>query len=72
VPIEEWGDLNGMPFVVTPDEPALSLAESLANSRVDRETAITVLRGIAGALDRAHGMGLHHRGLEAAVVKLAT
>jgi len=44
VPIEEWGDVNGMPFVITPDEAALSLAESLANSRVDRETAITMLR----------------------------
>jgi len=72
VPIEEWGDVNGVPFVITPDEPALSLAESLASRRLDRETAVIVLRGIAGALDHAHGMGLHHGGLEPAVVKLAT
>jgi serine/threonine-protein kinase len=72
VPIEEWGDVNGVPFVITPDEPAVSLAESLASSRLDRETAVTVLRGIAGALDYAHGMGLHHGGLEPAVVKLTT
>ena len=72
VPIEEWGDVNGVPFVITPDEPAVSLAESLASSRLDRETAVTVLRGIAGALDYAHGMGLHHGGLEPAVVNLRT
>ena len=72
VSVEEWGDVNGVPFVITPDEPALSLAESLADSRLDRETAVTVLRGIAGALDHAHGLGLHHGCLEPAVVKLAT
>ena len=72
VPIEGWGDVNGVPFVITPDEPALSLAESLANARLDRKTAVTVLRGIAGALDHAHGMGLLHGALEPAVVKLAT
>jgi serine/threonine protein kinase len=71
LPIEQWGDVNGVPFVITPDEPPLSLAERLATRKLDRETAVTVLRGIAGAIDHAHAMGLHHGGLEPAVVKLA-
>lgn len=71
LPIEQWGDVNGVPFVITADEPPLSLAERLATSKLDRETAVTVLRGIAGAIDHAHAMGLHHGGLEPAVVKLA-
>ena len=72
LPIEEWGDVNGVPFVITPDEPARSLAERLASGRLERETAVTVLRGIAGAIDHAHAVGLYHGGLEPAVVKLAT
>lgn len=71
LPIEQWGDVNGVPFVITPDEPPLSLAERLATSRLDHKTALTVLRGIAGAIDHAHATGLHHGGLEPAVVKLA-
>lgn len=72
LPVEEWGDVNGVPFVITPDEPGLSLAERLASGRLDREAAVAVLRGIAGAIDHAHEMGLCHGGLEPAVVKLAT
>jgi len=71
VPIEQWGDINGVPFVITPDEPPLSLAERLTTGRLDRMTAVSVLRGVAGAIDYAHAMGLHHGGLEPAVVKLS-
>ncbi|HKA09521.1 MAG TPA: serine/threonine-protein kinase [Candidatus Dormibacteraeota bacterium] len=71
VPIEQWGDINGVPFVITPDEPPLSLAERLTTSRVDRKTAVSVLRGVAGAIDYVHAMGLHHGGLEPAVVKVS-
>lgn len=72
LPVEECGDVNGVPFVITPDEQVLSLAERLARGRLDRGTAVAVLRGIAGAIDHAHEMGLCHGGLEPAAVKLAT
>src|SRR5262245_53224598 len=71
IPVVECGDVDGVPFVVAADEPDLSLAERLASGRLDRKTALAVLRDVARAIDYAHAMGVFHGALEPAVVKLA-
>jgi hypothetical protein len=72
LPVEGWGDADGIPYVVTPLPDAGLLADLLAGGwRPDHGAAVRFLRGIADALDYAHGLGVVHGGLEPASVLVA-
>jgi eukaryotic-like serine/threonine-protein kinase len=65
--VERWGDLDGVPFVVTPLPDAEPLAEHLERGwRPDPATALRLLRGIADGVDSAHELGVVHGDLEPA------
>jgi serine/threonine protein kinase len=73
LPIESWGDTDGVPSVVTPAPEAESLADRLATARLpDRKTALRLLREIAEAVDYAHRLGVVHGDLEPANVLITT
>ena len=71
LPVESWGDTDGVPSVVTPATDARPLADRLATAWLpDRKTAIRLLREIAEAVDYAHRLGVVHGDLEPANVLL--
>jgi serine/threonine protein kinase len=70
--VERWGDLDGVPFVVTPLPDAEPLAEHLGRGwRPDPATALRLLRGIAAGVDSAHALGVVHGDLEPANMLVA-
>jgi serine/threonine protein kinase len=72
LPVVRWGDLDGVPFVVTPLPDAEPLAEHLGRGwRPDPATALRLLRGIAAGVDSAHALGVVHGDLEPASVLIA-
>ncbi|HSR23376.1 MAG TPA: serine/threonine protein kinase, partial [Candidatus Eisenbacteria bacterium] len=71
VPVEEWGEAEGVPYVVTADPGAHRLSEALAGGRrLDPRLALRVLRGLAAALDHAHRAGVVHGAVEPSRVLL--
>jgi serine/threonine protein kinase len=72
LPVESWGEADGIPYVVTPEPNAEPLADLLARGgRPHRDAALRLLRGIAAGIDHAHRLGVVHGGLEPAVVRIA-
>jgi len=72
LPVESWGDTDGVPSVVTPAPGAEPLADRLATARLlDREAALRLLREVAAAVDHAHRLGIVHGDLEPATVLIA-
>jgi serine/threonine-protein kinase len=72
LPVESWGDTDGVPSVVTAAADAESLADRLATAWLpDRETALRLLREVAAAVDYAHRLGVVHGDLEPATVLIA-
>ena len=71
VPVEEWGEAEGVPYVVTADPGAQRLSEVLAGGRrLDPRLALRVLRSVAAALDHAHRAGVVHGAVEPSRVLL--
>jgi serine/threonine-protein kinase len=69
LPVESWGDTDGVPSVVTPLPDAEPLADRLATAWLpDRASALRMLREIAAAVDHAHRLGVVHGDLEPATV----
>ena len=65
VPVEGWGEADGVPYVVTPLVAAQRLSDLLAGGRrPDPWSALGVIRGAAAALDYAHRSGVVHGSLE--------
>src|SRR5947209_4493433 len=57
--VEEWGEHDGVPYVVTADPGARRLSDLLAvGRRLDPRLAMRVLRDLAAALDHAHRVGV--------------
>jgi serine/threonine protein kinase len=71
LPVESWGDADGVPSVVTPLPDAEPLVDRLATAWLpDRATAVRLLRAIAAAVDHAHRHGVVHGDLEPASILL--
>lgn len=69
LPVEAWGDTDGVPSVVSPLPDAEPLADRLAAARLpDRASALRLLREVAAAVDHAHRLGVTHGDLEPAAV----
>lgn len=71
LPVEEWGEADGVPYVVTADPGAQRLSDLLASGRrLDPRLALRVLRALAGALDHAHRAGVVHGAVDPSRVLL--
>jgi serine/threonine protein kinase len=64
VPVYDFGETNGQPFIVMRLMPGGSLTDRLANGALPVEEAIRIIARIAPALDSAHKKGIIHRDLK--------
>lgn len=72
LPVESWGDTDGVPSVVTPLLDAEPLSARLERAWLpDRAEALRLLRGVADAVDHAHRFGVVHGDLDPATVLVA-
>ncbi|MBO0684503.1 MAG: hypothetical protein J2P45_15200 [Candidatus Dormibacteraeota bacterium] len=68
VPVLDWGEAAGVPYVVT-DDPG---SERLANLRPpDWRGTIAMLQGLAAGIDHAHSVGLAHGAIQPSSVVLS-
>jgi serine/threonine-protein kinase len=68
----DFGEHEGMPYMIVEYVPGGSLANRLNQGHVDQAAALKYLRGIAAGLDHAHGLGIIHRDVKPANVLLET
>lgn len=64
VPVYDFGEQDGQPYLVMRYMPGGSLAERLQQGAVPLNEAAVILKRIASALDRAHSRGIIHRDLK--------
>ena len=70
VNVYDFGEHDGVPYMIIEYVPGGSLANRLSNGPLDPTTALKYLRGIAAGLDHAHGLGIVHRDVKPANVLL--
>ena len=70
VNVYDFGEHDGVPYMIIEYVPGGSLANRLSNGQLDTATALKYLRGIAAGLDHAHGLGIVHRDVKPANVLL--
>ena len=70
VNVYDFGEHDGVPYMIIEFVPGGSLANKLSNGPLDPATALKYLRGIAAGLDHAHGLGIVHRDVKPANVLL--
>ncbi len=68
--VYDFGEHDGTPYMIIEYVPGGSLANRLAQGQLDPAAALKYLRGIASALDYAHGLGIVHRDVKPANVLL--
>jgi serine/threonine protein kinase len=67
IPIYDYGEYGGYPYLITPFVPGSSLAQILrSQGRFSIEAVLRVLRQVADGLDYAHRNGILHGSLSAA------
>src|SRR5450631_408922 len=67
IPIYDYGEYSGYPYLITPFVPGSSLAQLLrSQGRFSIEAVLRVLRQVADGLDYAHSSGILHGSLSAA------
>ncbi len=67
IPVYDYGEYSGYPFLVTPFVPGRSLAQILrSQGHFTVESVLHVLRQVADGLDYAHSSGILHGTLSAA------
>ncbi|HEX6548285.1 MAG TPA: serine/threonine-protein kinase [Candidatus Dormibacteraeota bacterium] len=67
----DFGELEGVPYMIIEYVPGGSLADRSRAGRLSDADAIRLLRGLAAALDYAHGLGVVHRDVKPANVLIA-
>jgi serine/threonine protein kinase len=70
VNVYDFGEHDGVPYMIIEFVPGGSLANRLAGGPLDSDTALKYLRGIAAGLDHAHDLGIVHRDVKPANVLL--
>ena len=70
VNVYDFGEHDGVPYMIIEFVPGGSLANRLSNGPLDAATALKYLRGIAAGLDHAHALGIVHRDVKPANVLL--
>lgn len=72
VPVLAWGEVRGLPYVVTEDVGGYRLAELLGSGRPPtRPAVITLLRELARGIGHAHSMGVAHGAIRPSAVMMA-
>src|SRR5690606_38865479 len=66
VPIYDFGEENGQPFLVMRHMHGGSLADRLAHGPLPFPEVVRVIQRLASGLDRAHQQGIIHRDLKPA------
>jgi serine/threonine protein kinase len=62
IPVHDWGEINGVPFIEMRLVEGRSLGEILrSEGRLDPSRATSIVAQVASALDAAHATGLVHR-----------
>ena len=64
VPVHDYGEENGQPYLVMRYMPGGSLEERLEQGRMTLEEASALISRLAPALDEAHSQGIIHRDLK--------
>ncbi len=64
VPVHDYGESDGQPYIVMRYMPAGSVDDLLAEGPLEMELAVKILEQIAPALDYAHSKGVLHRDLK--------
>lgn len=64
VPVYDFGEEDGQPFLVMRLMTGGSLTDRLANGPIPIDEAAEILKRIGSALDRAHSQGIVHRDLK--------
>ncbi|MBK7895384.1 MAG: protein kinase [Anaerolineaceae bacterium] len=64
VPVYDFGEENGQPFLVMRLMTGGSLSDRLADGPIPIDEAAVILKRLGSALDRAHSMGIIHRDLK--------
>jgi serine/threonine-protein kinase len=64
VPVYDFGEEDGLPYLVMRYMPGGSLVDKLAQKQFDLDEAITIIKRLAPALDHAHRKGVVHRDLK--------
>ncbi len=72
VPIFEAGTHDGLPFIAAALIAGRTLSEHLADGPMDPREAARIARDLAGALDKAHSLGIVHRDVKPANVMIDT
>src|ERR1700720_3137493 len=70
VNVYDFGEFEGTPYMIVEYVPGGNLAGRLTQGSVNPAAAVKYLRGIAGGLDYAHGLGIVHRDVKPANVLL--
>ncbi len=70
LPVYDFGEESGVPFLVMPYHPGGSLRDRLKAGPVPLATASSWIAQLAGALDAAHAAGVLHRDVKPANVLL--
>jgi serine/threonine protein kinase len=68
--VYDFGEHEGMPYMIVEYVPGGSLANRLGQGPLDPGAALRYLRGIAAGLDYAHGLGIVHRDVKPANILL--
>lgn len=64
VPVFDYGEEDGQPFLVMRYMPGGSLADKLENGPLPLPVATTIIQRLSSALNRAHSQGIVHRDLK--------
>jgi serine/threonine-protein kinase len=64
VPIYDFGEQDGQPFLVMRYMSGGSLADLLSYGRLNLQDTAHIVRRLAGALDKAHARGIIHRDIK--------
>ena len=64
VPVYDYGEQDGLPYLVMRYMPGGSLSDRLENGPLFIEESAAILQRLGSALDRAHSQGIIHRDLK--------
>jgi len=64
VPVREFAEQDGQPYIVMPLMAGGSLAQRLANGPISLAEAIDVIKSLASSLDAVHELGIVHKNIK--------